>query len=389
MWLLILSPIVDNVNGYLLLTEKNSNISIIFKTIIFIFCLFISVKIITTRKIIRTICMLLFLVIQLIVFEISSPGGMGYNISTLIKLLTPIVIVMAVKALSVYDNNVTVCINKITKFYCWFFPVSLIVPKLLDVGYTTYEGGIGNKGFYYAGNEISIVMIIILALEIEKYRNNKCKTNLLNILLGIISILYLGTKSVYISLVVFLVVALYSEQNINKKLLNIALILPTIFGGLWYVISNVELVTTVINMLRWRSATSTGIINFLLSGRERQITRARELLYSENAIRKIFWGIGPNAAKNELRILIEMDLFDLFTRFGIVVSVIIICFYVKYIKKVVQSKQILYIIGIFLVYGASVFSGHMIFAPMVSIVLVVFLLNIEFQTEISNAKRQE
>lgn len=389
MWMLILSPIVDNINGYLLLNERSSNISIIFKTIIFTFCLLISVKIITTRKLLQIICILLFFVIQLVVFELSSPGGIGYNISTLIKLLTPIVIVMSVRVLSVYDSEVMVCIKRVTNFYCWFFPISLIIPKFFNIGYTTYDGGIGNKGFYYAGNEISIVMIIILALEIEKYKNNKNKTNFFNILLGVISVLYLGTKSVYISLVVFIVVALYSEQNINKKLLNFALITPTIILGLWYVINNVSLVTENINMLRWRTTVSTGLVNFMLSGRERQLIRARELAYSENIIRVIFWGTGPNAAENQLRILIEMDLFDLFVRFGIVVSIIIIRFYIKYIKRVISTRQILYIIGVSLVYGASVFSGHMLFSPMVSIVLVVLLLNVEFQAEMSNYKRLE
>lgn len=383
MWMLVLSPVADNINGYLLLTGKNSNISIIFKTIIFLLCLVIAIKITTIQKIIQIICMLFFLVVQLVVFELNSPGGAGYNISTLIKLLTPIVIVMAVRVLSVYDKNIISCINKITDFYCWFFPISLIIPKLFNIGYSTYAGGVGSKGFYFSGNEISIVMIIILALEIEKYKNSRSRTNLFNVLLGMISVLYLGTKSVYISLVIFIVVALYSEQNINKKLLNFILITPTIFLGLWYVINNVTLVTQNINTLIWKyNVKSTGIINFLLSGRELQIINARESVYSENIIRKIFWGIGPNMAENELRVLIEMDLLDLFIRFGLIVSIIIVRFYIKYIKKIMQTKQILYIIGVCLVYGASFFSGHMMFSPMVSIVLVVLLLKIEFAPEI-------
>ena len=382
MWLLILSPIADNFNGYLLLTGRSSNISIIVKTIIFIFCLLISIKITTTKKMIQIICMLLFFAVQLAVFELSSAGGIGYNISTLIKVFTPIIIIMAVRALSVYDMNIAVCINYITNFYCWFFPISLIIPKLFNIGYTTYEGGVGNKGFYYGGNEISIVMIIILALEIEKYKKNKSKANLLNILLGIISVLYLGTKSVYISLVVFIVIALYSEQSINKKLLNFVLITPTISLGLWYIINNVELVTRNINALIWKyTVRSTGMLNFLLSGREIEITRAIDLVYDKNIIWKVFWGIGPNTAENVLQLLIEMDLFDLVIRFGVIVSIIIIRFYVIYIKKVIQTREILYIIGIFLTYGAAFFSGHMIFSPMVGIVLVILLLRIEFVTE--------
>lgn len=384
MWLLIMSPIADNINGYLLLNGISSSISIIIKTFIFMFCIFLSLRITTVKKAFQIIGMLFFFIFQIIVFAFSDSGGVAYNVSALIKLLTPIVIVMAVRSLSVNDRNITVYINTIINFYSWFFPISLIVPKLFNIGYATYDGGIGNKGFYYAGNEISIVMIIILMVEVVKYKNSKSKANLLNFLLGIISVLYLGTKSVYISLLVFIVVALYSKQNINKKILNFAFITPAIFFGGWYVINNVAFVTRNLETLIWKySVSSTGIINFLLSGREIQLSNARKLVYSENILQKIFWGIGSNTAENELRVLIEMDLFDLFIRFGIVVSIIIIGFYIKYIKRVMQSRQLLCIIGISLVYGASFFAGHMLFSPMVSIVLAILLLKFEFALEMA------
>lgn len=378
MWLLILSPIVDNINGYLLLEKKNTSISIVFKTIIFLVCLIISVQATTIRIMFRIICVILFLALQLAVFAMGSKGGTAYNISTLIKILTPIVIIMSMRCLAVYDRTVIKCIDKIADFYCWFFPISLILPKLLNIGYSTYAGAIGNKGFYFAGNEISIIMIIILVLEIEKYRSHKSKINLLNIFLGIMGMLYLGTKSVYISLMVLIVVALYSEKNVNKKVLNIAFIIPAVFGALWYTINNVNAIVKNISRIMWKYTTkSTGFINFLLSGRELRIMRSMERIYDEGIIQKIIFGVSPSAAENEMQILIEMDVLDLFIRLGLITSTIIIFFYAKYVRKAIDTKNIVYITGILLVYGASFFSGHMIFAPMVSIVLVILFLKIE------------
>ena len=41
-------------------------------------------------------------------------------------------------------------------------------------------------------------------------------------------------------------------------------------------------------------------------------------------------------------------------------------------------KNPIYIIDIFLVYGTSIMAGHVIFAPMVTLVFAVMYLNIEF-----------
>lgn len=380
MWLLILSPIFDNINGYFLLSGRNSNISVIFKTIIFLFCITMSFQFMTGNKMIGIVFLILIFAIQLIVFRIKYEG-LAYDISSLIKLMTPIVIVMAVQTLKINDRTTAMCIDRVSRFYCWFFPISLMIPAFLNIGYATYSSGEGNKGFYYAGNEIAIIMVIVFALELEKYRSNKTKVNFLNIILGVISILYIGTKTGYIALIVFILAMLYSEKNINRKFLNAILIVPGTFLGLWYVINNVNAVTQSVHAIIWRYTTrlSKGV-SFLLSGRELRIRRAFELVYSNNFIKNILIGIGTNVAENELDILIEMDLLDLFIRFGLIVSIVIISFYVKNVRQIIKGKRILYITGSLLACGASVFAGHMLFSPMVSMVLMILFLKNNFDT---------
>lgn len=380
MWLLIISPIMDNLNGYLLLSRRNSNISVMFKTLIFLFCLLMIFKSITEKRIIEIFGMIFLFALQLVIFEINYNGGLNDNFSSLIKLLTPIVIAMAAHSLESYDRATVVCIDKVARFYCWFFPLSLLIPFVFNIGFSTYRGGVGSKGFYFAGNEISIIMVMIFAMEIEKYKRNKTKANFLNMILGAASLLYIGTKTAYISLIVFILLALYSEKNINKKVLNIILMVPSIFGGLWYVINNVNTVTRIIETIVWKYVTSSARgVSFWLSGRELRISRAIELVYDKNLIGNILIGIGSAAAEKGLNILIEMDLLDLFIRFGLIVSIVIIGFYVKNMKLIMKTKNILYIMGSALACGASVFAGHMIFAPMVSMVLVILFLESEFR----------
>lgn len=150
-------------------------------------------------------------------------------------------------------------------------------------------------------------------------------------------------------------------------------------GGLWYVINNVNTVTQNINAIVWRYKTSSHRgVSFLLSGRELRIKRAIELVYSEKPIINILIGIGAYAAENKLKILVEMDLIDLFIRFGVVVFLVVVNFYVKNIKRLIRKKNIQYVTGALLVCGASVFAGHMLFSPMVSIVLITLFLKNDF-----------
>ncbi|MBD5489143.1 MAG: hypothetical protein HDR13_10180 [Lachnospiraceae bacterium] len=380
MWLLIISPIIDNINGYLLLTENNTSISAIYKTITFFICVFILIKIIPTRKEIgRKILVLFFFTIQIGIFGLNDIGGCIYNVSALIKLLMPMIIIMTMIKLNYYDNTIVRCVEKICNSYCWFFPVSLIVPMLFDIGFDTYRSGFGNKGFYYAGNEISAIMVIILTMEIEKYKTDKTKLNFINIILGVAGTICIGTKASYIALAILLLVGLSSEQNINKKLLSICLLIPSVFGGLWYITNHVNSIVQNINAIRWRYLMASGIVNFLLSGREVTARRVFRQVYDEDVLWKLILGIGPYVAENGAdHILIEMDLFDLLVQFGGIVTVIVILFYAQYLKKALYSKKTIYIVGIILLYGISVFSGHVILAPMVGVVLAVLLLKIEF-----------
>lgn len=391
MWLLILSPIMDNINGYLLLSGKTSSISIMFKIMIFLFCFFILLKNAAGVEIVNGFCLAGIFVVQLMVFEILNKGGLVYNISKIPKLLMPMVLILSIYKLLEHDKSVIDGVDKVVRFYCWFFPASLLVTKFLDIGFKTYgNSDVGNKGFYYAGNEIGVIMIMILTLEIGKYKSNRTKMNFINVILGIVSILFIGTKSSYVSMIILILAMLFTEKNRNKKILNIVFVIPVLCGGLWYAIHRLDAVIEIIKMIMWKyDFQSTGIINFLLSDRDRKLLNAMKLGYDKNLFLKLFLGISSDKAENMLNILIEMDLLDLFLQFGLIVFSVIVFFYVKHLKKVIKTHNIIYIIGVILVYGASIVSGHLMFAPMVNIVLAILLLDIELRQNQYLAKNQQ
>ena len=379
MWLLIISPILDNINGFLLLIDKNVNISSIFKTIIFLFCMYIIITHLTNRISVYIFAISFFFIVQFIFFSFFDSGGFGYNLSTLIRLLIPFTIILAFQRLSVKDKTTVNCIIKVGKFYCWFFPLSLLFPMMFGFGFSTYVGDLGYKGFYYAGNEISVLMIMIFAISLQSLKAEKSWINLLNLILNIISIFLIGTKTVYIAVIILLVTALYVGRITDKKILSIILFVPVGIFGIWYVFTNLKFFQQIIAAWRWRYVyQGTGILDFLLSGRGEYLEKALHSAYSEKAFSHFVTGLSPNLVVNQMNNLVEMDIIDLILWFGVIVTFFIIVVYASYLKKAIQLKNPIYIIDIFLVYGTSIMAGHVIFAPMVTLVFAVMYLNIEF-----------
>ena len=89
-------------------------------------------------------------------------------------------------------------------------------------------------------------------------------------------------------------------------------------------------------------------------------------------------GLGANKVVNQMNALVEMDLIDLLLWFGIIVMVFIIFVYVSYLKKAIHLRSPVYIVGMSLVYVTSIAAGHVIFAPMVTVVFAIMYLKIEF-----------
>lgn len=296
----------------------------------------------------------------------------------------PFTIILAFRRLYVREHNTVICINKLIVFYCWFFPLSLLIPTIFGIGFSTYIGDLGNKGFYFAGNEISVLMIMIVTLSIQKVRTETTLINFLNLILNIISIFLIGTKTVYIAVIILLITTMYTGKITDRKILSIILFVPMGVFSIWYVFTHMEFFRQVIGAWRWRyTYQGSGMLDFLLSGRGSYLEKAFHLAYSEKAFSHFVTGLGANQVVNQMNALVEMDLIDLLLWFGIIVTVFIIIVYGSYLKQAIHLKNPVYIVGISLVYVTSIAAGHVMFAPMVTIVFAVLYLKIEFAEDIT------
>ena len=132
--LLILSPIIDNINGFILLNENETNISTIFKTCILLFCLSILFSNFKIKKnqLIFGVLFSTLLIIQLFYIEWVNIGSLSYNLNVTIKMIMPYIVFFCIKKIMMKNNVVQKDIVSILNYYCWFYPLSIILPSILE-----------------------------------------------------------------------------------------------------------------------------------------------------------------------------------------------------------------------------------------------------------------
>lgn len=380
MWLLIISPIIDNINGFLLLNGHSSSISTLFKTFILIVCFVMLGAISINKTFMVNIIVSLIFFIQIFSFEMQHSGNFAFDFTTIIKLLLPLNIGFTFISLYQYDKEVPMIIQKLARFYCWFFPISLLIPNVLGVGYATYQySGIGNKGFYYAGNEISSIMVLIFAIALNNYMCDKRKAQLFNILILILSIFMISTKTSYIIIFVEILTAFILNKNMKrrKKTLILSGFVFIAICVLWF---NWDKFNIVLESWKWSYQNRyKNPVSFLLNGRNNTLASVFQQVYQEHGVIKVLWGIGAGYANQVLGRAIEMDFFDLFVWFGLCGVICITVLYSYFVKKLIKTSDWFGIVTIFLMFANSFLAGHVLCQPMVSNILIVTILYFVFQ----------
>ncbi len=376
--MLALCPIMDNINGFMLLNGNNANISSLYKSIIMLICvclLWNHGKL--NKKILKEFTGIgILLLFSLLWAFIKDNSSLGYNINILVKLLMPYVVYAYLSK----KNNEN--IKKVLAFFSWFYPLSLIVPSILNVGFFTYGGTLfGNKGFYYAGNEISAVMIIIFAYSLQNCLDEHSSKNIINLLINIFATVFIGTKAVYFAVIIIsIITAVFSIKTKNGMVKIILMsILLILFAGIILYLER-DLFIELIDAWTWRfnnyirGKYENEFLSFLLSTRNIKLSKAFSVYYSQG-IMGILFGTGSYtfAVKNSL--VVEMDFFDLLFWQGLIFGLYLVRKLFGFIKKQWNifrpCEKGLILTIVFL----SFLSGHVLYAPSVTLVLTLFILN--------------
>ncbi len=298
-------------------------------------------------------------------------------------------------------------IIKILLINLMIYSVFIIVPFLTKTGFRSYvnKEGYGSVGWFYSANEISAILTVLYPLLFISINKKITIKNLLMLFISLGAIIIIGTKAPYYSMLLitgFLVI--YYLFNIKKNLPQFILVLVITF--LMVIVRNnlpvninLEQRNKCLDEYLQSGDTEAKIDNELecsvaegqeiviLSGREALLKNVYKVYRDSNTVDK-FLGIGfsnrqvLNSPKWSVK-LIEMDLFDILFRFGIigfilymlVIFTIIkrICIYTFKNKFKLSFEQLIYGYTVAIGIGLSLFIGHVLGSPSSSFYLAILV----------------
>lgn len=301
---------------------------------------------------------------------IVMDAGLIKSINISVKLSLPIFIFLFIKENLNGRRNLIIKILKLNSFILIF---NLLI-SLFGIGFFSYgsSGGMrfGGKGFFFAGNEVSGVIIATYALFVYLYKSNAKKVLIVTSIYLFISLISLTRSSIFGVFIIFVTfVLVYKKEN---RILFIApfFILLVGAGAIMR-----EYIVLAINRASFFIDRSSMLI--FMTGGEKRWAAASD--YFDNFLENpLFLFVGSGWVG-----LAEQDLVDLIDAFGIFGALLyLIWFYFAaytYKNQERRSDKIFVIVVFLILLGVATIAGHIIYsamlAPFIAILANLHLLN--------------
>lgn len=245
-----------------------------------------------------------------------------------------------------------------------------ILLKLAGLGYPMYAAGnIGTKGYFYAGNEISAILLILcgfIAFQIWNVLNNKLLFFIFLIFNVFLSVLITSKTAMLGIILIFLLIAVNPKEfKLNLKTLFLIglggfILLPAV---IYFAYKMILSSTIMIRFVYFYE--KLDLLTFILSGRNKFVEKMWHFYIEDYTwIQKLIGG-GQTFYESKLGTIVEIDLLDIFFAYGII-GALIFCFVVflliskAYLLK--KNKRRIYArlsyIMILMLTVISMFSGH-------------------------------
>lgn len=310
------------------------------------------------------------------------------------------------------------------------YAILLALPILTNSSFKTYDSSLqGNTGWFFSGNEISIIMVILFPFIYNSLERKRIYYMIIPLIVVLI-VSTIGTKASMIGLLIdSLLIFIFSFFKKYKKSKRHRLILSAfiifVFTGVVFInsksLNNLKitlgiqqvqdkaqlekdrekerkrlqerrLIREEIKKLEVDSSKEkeTMIMKFynnygkaLLSDRDIYFKITYKLYEKDHSINTFLFGLGyTNNEKIDsfaITKLIEIDPLDIYFHSGIVAFIIIFMpfiyyFYNLFRQKKINNEIILNILVILMILAISCASGHTLMAPAVSIYILLYLL---------------
>lgn len=273
-------------------------------------------------------------------------------------------------------------------FVLFLYLFFLVVPELFQFGFQSYAiTKAGGLGFFYSTNEISGILAILGPFLLSYLKNKNWIMRIFLFLLYLAGILVIGTKVPILAFCItifcfllFLFKQLWKRKEFKKFIssISISIIGLLCFIGILFTSSFYQNIKTHLDFLEIKEVsdlfTFHHIDHFIFSERL-SFLQDTSLQYQNSSWFLKTVGIGITKLDGEAissMKMIEMDYFDVFYHYGILGMFLFFLpfFFISWKRNYLLEEKI----SIFLIFLLALFSGHILVAPSVSILVACVLL---------------
>ncbi len=344
------------------------------------------------------------------IYMIGESELITFEVKSLIKAFYYPIVLIGLWLINKKENLI-----ESNNLFKWIFAQYLIIiffATISGTSFKSYKHGFGSVGWFYAANEKSAIIAILLSsiflpLIMKKW-------NIINILLFgllIFSVFYVGTKAPPLGLIIFLVgmivVAFFrllykvrnSSINFSKVLIATLLLSAALFFysplaknlvssyGRFFIGQDELIVGEMSEEELEKEREDKEIVQAILNNRNIYRDFVRES-YNESDLSGKLLGIGYHLRDNEGNITdktIEMDFYDIFFRYGILGTIVyflptflmalylLLLFFRGFRKNVTSYVIVALSFSVLIGFAVGMISGHVLTSPPVSIFTAVMI----------------
>lgn len=392
---ILLHPIIDLITGMCLhLWNINLTLGNVIRILFLAFIMFISVFIYKNKKsflyyFIVGIYSILY--IGTIVIFKDNVGLFGEIQGLIRTFYFPIIL------LSLYNIKDEIKINKPVLFFTLLtYLLCIFIPIMFGIGFDSYQvTKSGTLGFYNSANEISGIISILTPIMFIMFKKIKNVIFTLGVLVVyFIVILTVGTKTPLLSFLItlgMLFVWIISKCIKSKKYnIIVSLSLVTIIGISSLILifpktnfyKNIKVhldflkVDNIVDVLK-----DEELIDHFIFSQRLTFWENRENDFKDVSVYEKLIGVGYSKNGKTIK-QVEMDYVDVYYNHGIIGFILFFSAYIFVIVTAFKQKQKLTferymtLTSFILILFLSLFTGHIIVAPAVSLIAIAVILNL-------------
>lgn len=351
-FLVILTPIIDTLNGFIIDLGLNSPLGKVYRLITILFFLW---ALITNTKLnmkfIFGYLILGYFIVNPLILYLSDQdiAALKENFDFSYKIFLFLISIFAFTKIT--KNKNIHFINKMISISEWIVPSTVVIPYFLGIGNNTYLDYAGNpvgfKAFYFSNNALNVVLIVLLIFSMDQMYKTKGKelfTSGIKFLLILLSIILIGSKS---SLVISAIMGLIYLGLFLKKL-SIFKIVISFLAGIIVLFIFRQQISDIIQ-LQFFMIKNNNFLTYLLSGRNGFMNIGFDVFNNNLNIFTLFFGLGNHEMVSQIGYRlsglshytkgVEMDFFDLYFNMGLMGLSIVLCTMLFFIIKCRKASR--------------------------------------------------